>query len=310
MSTPPNAHPVDYFSTIATELRLEIYKHLFIKTDLTSADAPMQKNFLAILRVSRQIHAEAAGEFYKRNEFLFTRGSNTPMAPIAPTYHQFLSKIALSICTGHPNNPAMLTKAALIRGPVFANLPKLDQVSIDIRSSLHRLTVHYFDDSLLDRMHPITQALCGLIRSGAAKHIRIRLSSARFAPGITAILSGVFDSANHPEATLEFFRGASFDATHRVVDLTTIERAPKGVYNSDPMSLGDFDDADLTYGALGLLRSDAVEEGYYASSIASSEEEEADLEGVAEEEEDEHVEMEDADGCLIAAMVSFVPGLL
>ncbi|KAF2494608.1 hypothetical protein BU16DRAFT_43631 [Lophium mytilinum] len=236
---------MDYLSAIPVELLLMVYEELLVTDGFVPVDTPTPANMLAIMQTSSW-HLQAAETFYSKNEFLFTCNAAQPLGPIASGNLHFLRKIAISLCTDHPDLPTTLDRAQLIKAPAVANL-KLDQVSVEVCSKLHPLIVDHFDDSLLTQMHPFTYALCFLIRSRVVKHLRIRLNAARFATNTVAVLQKVFRENHQAKATLTFYVGSSYASGNIVTDTTKCERAVTGTYHNSPVSVGDFVEEDLTF---------------------------------------------------------------
>ncbi|KAF1911924.1 hypothetical protein BDU57DRAFT_564480 [Ampelomyces quisqualis] len=210
------------FSDLPCEMRNALYDQL-LRGQTQPRHVP--QNELALLAVSKQLHAESASYFYQHNHFTIdTRttltGTATVLPPIADKYLRFLKRLTLHVPIG-PLTTARTRRVAVTIAALSAIGAQFTELNLHFTSTMSRMLNTRVDDAKLESKHPITEALRKMLCANVAAKLRIQLDDVWFAPGVAQALQEAFG----PQ--LEFYHQES-----RVCEPSELERSLTGRHSS------------------------------------------------------------------------------
>lgn len=159
------------FTALPPELRNAIYSSLLTGPSPT----------LSLLRVSHQLHHEAASFFYQHNALTLSlpcAASNDP--PIANKYLKYVRQLTLNIRL--PRTPSAQTLCAQIILDLLAAGVELGSLTVNIASPFSAFLARRVDDTVLTAGQPVTLALGGLC--ARAERVRVELEGVWFGAGV------------------------------------------------------------------------------------------------------------------------------
>lgn len=181
------------FSDLPSEMRNALYDQL-----LRGQDRPrhVAQNELALLTVSKQLHAESASYFYQHNQFevdarYTTTDTATILPPIADQYLRFLRRLTFHVPIG-PSNKARTCRAAATIAALSTTGAQFTELSLSLTSSMSHMLSSRVDDLTLDCEHPIAEAIRTVLRANITKVLRIQVEDVWFASGVAQALSADF----------------------------------------------------------------------------------------------------------------------